>query len=332
VRIAPREPNPHDSLGEAHLKMGDAEKAVAAYSRALAVDPTFPSSLNLRAWSLAVLGRYDVALDGPIPSPGFSAMILSRVGRYREAAQQLADSQKQSIARGDASNAGRSKLVSALLAIERGDHGRALGEIQAAAKLFAGEPVDARQFLSVMQHLLSGLAHIEAGRLADAVSQFEAQGRVYKGANEVERSWRRMLEAEIALARGDLQRAASSFSASEPPRRIFELNNTGMSMGFNDLPSRDGLARVAIARGDLDGAIKIYRELLRYGSHSKWVAPYEPRYVLQIARLLEKNGDRKAALGEYQRFLSLWKGADADLPEPAEARRAVARIGGAFQR
>ena len=97
-------------------------------------------------------------------------------------------------------------------------------------------------------------------------------------------------------------------------------------MLFNDLPSRDGLARVAIARGDLDGAITIYRSLLRYGPHSKWVAPYEPLYVLQIARLLEKKGDRKAALDEYQRFLNLWKNADADLPELAEAKRAVARL------
>ena len=97
-------------------------------------------------------------------------------------------------------------------------------------------------------------------------------------------------------------------------------------MLFNDLPSRDGLARVAIARGDLDDAIKMYRDLLRYGPHSKWVAPYEPLYVLQIARLLEKKGDRKAALDEYQRFLDLWKNADADLRELTEAKRAVARL------
>ena len=135
-----------------------------------------------------------------------------------------------------------------------------------------------------------------------------------------------MLEAEIALARGDLQQAASAFSASEPTRRMFDANFTGTSVLFNDLPSRDGLARVAIARGDLDGAIKIYRDLLRYGPHSKWVAAYEPLYVLQIARLLEKKGDRKAALDEYQRFLTLWKNADADLPELAEAKRAVARL------
>jgi hypothetical protein len=52
----------------------------------------------------------------------------------------------------------------------------------------------------------------------------------------------------------------------------------------------------------------------------------EPRYILEIARLLEKTGDKNAAVMEYGRFLDLWKHADPDLPELAEARRAVARL------
>lgn len=52
---------------------------------------------------------------------------------------------------------------------------------------------------------------------------------------------------------------------------------------------------------------------------------YEPRYVLQLARLHDAAGERQAARDEYKRFLALWKGADADLPELAEARRALER-------
>ena len=66
--------------------------------------------------------------------------------------------------------------------------------------------------------------------------------------------------------------------------------------------------------------------LLTYGPESKWVAPVEPRYVLEVARLEEKSGNRQAALADYQRFLNLWKDADRDLPELVEARRAVARL------
>jgi hypothetical protein len=63
------------------------------------------------------------------------------------------------------------------------------------------------------------------------------------------------------------------------------------------------------------------------GPDQKWPALFNPRYVLEMGRLLERSGDRNAALVEYQRFLELWKNADADLPELAEARRAMARFG-----
>ena len=85
------------------------------------------------------------------------------------------------------------------------------------------------------------------------------------------------------------------------------------------------MARVAKARSDLRGAIEIYRDLLTYGADKKWMAPYEPRYVLEIARLLDKMGDKATARQEYQRFLDSWKHADPDLPELAEARHALAR-------
>ena len=62
---------------------------------------------------------------------------------------------------------------------------------------------------------------------------------------------------------------------------------------------------------------------MTYGPEQKWVAAFEPRYVLEIARLLHQAGNNGAARQEYQRFLDLWKGADPELPELAEARRAI---------
>jgi hypothetical protein len=51
----------------------------------------------------------------------------------------------------------------------------------------------------------------------------------------------------------------------------------------------------------------------------------EPRYVLEVARLLDQMGDEAAAREEYQRFLELWKDADAGLPELQEARQYVTK-------
>ena len=142
ARIAPREPNPHDSLGEAYLKAGDAAKAVEAYSRALAVDATFAPSLNLRAWSLASLGRYDAALAEHVDKAHLRAVMLSRIGRYRDAADVLAGGESELTAQGDATNAGGVRLTAALLALERGDHARALRDIAAADTVFEGRASD----------------------------------------------------------------------------------------------------------------------------------------------------------------------------------------------
>ena len=75
-------------------------------------------------------------------------------------------------------------------------------------------------------------------------------------------------------------------------------------------------------RGDLAGAIDAYRRLLGPATQHNFAAMLEPRHVLELARLLEQAGDRTAARQEFQRFLDLWKNADAGLPELAEARRA----------
>ena len=55
----------------------------------------------------------------------------------------------------------------------------------------------------------------------------------------------------------------------------------------------------------------------------------EPRHMLELARLLERAGYRNDARQEFQRFLDLWKNADGGLPEFAEARLAMQRLGDA---
>jgi hypothetical protein len=50
---------------------------------------------------------------------------------------------------------------------------------------------------------------------------------------------------------------------------------------------------------------------------------FEPRYVLEIARLLDQTGDKAGSKREYERFLDLWKNADAGLPEVTEARKRI---------
>jgi eukaryotic-like serine/threonine-protein kinase len=333
ARLAPREPNPYDSLGEAYLVMGDLDRAVESYTRALTIDPTFAGSHIGRAWSLASLGRYDDAIAQGSPRSllanwsSVRALVLSRVGRYREADQAIEAGRRQAELSESAGDWGNVLLVSSLLAIERGEYGRALRDCRSAERMFASLPEKRKRVGLMLVHLMSGIVEVRTGRMDQARLHLEMQGRLFNSAVAPENWWHNALEGEIALAAGDLEKAASAFSAGQPSKKMwFSTRYANLSILANNLISRDGLARVARARGDPSRAIQIYRQLLSYGPDQKWVSVFEPRYVLEIARLLDRSGNTQAAMKDYERFLGLWKGADSGLPELPEARRAVERL------
>lgn len=326
ARIAPREPNPYDSLGEVHLVMGFPDKASEYYSRALTIDPTFASG-NGRAWAYAMLGRYDEALAQDISLQWVGALLLSRVGRYREADQLIAESRREAEEHENFAKQGALHIQAGFVAVERRDYRRALQEARAAVRLFQRLPSEQRRVYLVVADLLAGLAELGNRNIDSARAHAASLKRSYDASVVAQKWWRAVLEGEIDLALSDHQNAATTFAAGEPPQKMwFLFHAVPFNVFANSLLSRDWAARVQKARGDLDGATQTYRHLLTVGPDQKWTTPLEPRYVLELARLLEQKGDRKAALAEYQRFLELWKGADADLPEAAEARRALARL------
>jgi tetratricopeptide (TPR) repeat protein len=94
-----------------------------------------------------------------------------------------------------------------------------------------------------------------------------------------------------------------------------------ITMFAQSLILRDGIARASAAQGKLDDAIATYRRLLVVDRSSKWSAFFEPRYVLALARLLDRAGRRDEAKAEYLRFLGYWKDADPGQPELVEAIR-----------
>ena len=324
VALAPREPNPYDSLADGYLLAGDAARAVESYSRALTIDPTFHASRNGRAWSLAALGRYDEAIAEKPTIPSVRAFILARAGRYNDAAKTIALGIQESVRNEDVPEQVWMLFASSTLAIELKDYQRALRRYPVGPGMLAGMPEEPRRAAVRLANLLSGVAQLGAGRADIARTYLDAERRLGEPAGEIDRWWSKALEGEIALADGDFQNASAAFAAGKPTGRMwFALQQRTVTLLANDLMLRDGPARVAQARGDLAGAIQIYRRLLVYDRDQKWVATFQPRYVFEIARLLEQRGEIQQARVEYERFLGLWKTADPDLPELAEAKRAV---------
>jgi DNA-binding winged helix-turn-helix (wHTH) protein/tetratricopeptide (TPR) repeat protein/TolB-like protein len=327
--INPTEPNPYDSLGETYLIAGLPERAIEEYGRALEIDPTFCFSNTGRAWAHASLGRYDRALvelesvaphqtlKGPGSLSLFKAFLLTRTGRYQEAEAEI--KRALEIVSDDEAWAARLHLFSALIATERNDPDAAVNEVETAL-LLLGE--DKRHFI-VSAHLLGGVARARMGELDAAHDHLNSLKNIVEPEHHSENWWQHLLEGEIALASGDAATAASAFSAGEPEIRSYFNNGNPFGSVFANLSLRDGPARARRVAGDFVGAADFYRHLIRPDISQKWTAVLEPRHVLELARLFEKSGEKEAAREQYRYFLELWKNADEDLPELAEARRLV---------
>ena len=336
AKLEPNEPNPYDSQAEVYLIMSQPEQALDRYARVLTIDPSFTNAHVGRAWSFGMLGRFDEALDelvkaqkilaadnSPTADPDLlSALLLARAGRYREAEALIQKGLAAAEQFKDLFSLMAFEFLRGLLAIERNELTAALA---ASARL---ETTTARlqggqlRNLGSWKSLISGVAQARAARIANANRSLDE----HKSRTDTQRPWEnwslRTLEGEIALASGDLPAAERAFLAAGPPLKMwFNMGSPSTSLVRNNYPFRDGAARVLLARGNVDGAIDAYRRLLTADMTQKWTAILEPRLVLELARALERKGDRAAARQEYQRFLELWKRADAGLPESTEARQ-----------
>jgi tetratricopeptide (TPR) repeat protein len=337
AQFAPREPNPYDALGDAYLMMGRPEEAIGHYTDAVEVDRTWGA--DGRAWAYAVLGRYDdalvewVAFEELVADDDYRRILIEmlkglylvRAGRYREAEMAVREVHQLS---GDPRvrwAEPRAWVVSSIIALERGRLSEAVHGAGLALELgFRDGTLEHRWRL--FAHLVAGIGEARSGRLAAAEDHVDA---VAAGADphDVFHTWTyRSLEGEIALASGDLDRAEAAFAAGLPDGKMTFGFRFPSVFFIHNSPSRDWRARICRARGDAAGAIAEYRRLLTPSAEQKFVGVLEPRYVLELARLLDQEGALEAAREEYQRFLELWKNADPDLPELAEARTRLARL------
>jgi len=149
----------------------------------------------------------------------------------------------------------------------------------------------------------------------------------------------RLVEGDIAdvalldalFEREPYAEAEQAFLAAEPTLKAFYSVAFALpTLIGNNHVLRDGVARAKVATGDVDGAIRIYRDLITVGISSKYNAFLDPRYVLRLAELLDEAGELDEAREQYLRFADLWRDADSRFqPMVERARDRAARSGDA---
>lgn len=336
VDLNPDEANSHDSLAEGLLSAGRPADAIEHYTRALQINPAFIYSYVGRSWGYAMLGDYDQALndleiylDSPDgaetllwPDSGLyqKAFMLSRLGRYREAGALIT---RASSGLESAQRKAMLHLFAAWWALEKHDYPTVLVETERFRKARAALEGLARVETEMVSALIAGVSQSRLGRPDAARALLEQSS--FDVRKPAQRWWRQAFEGEIALAAGDPSSAGEAFSKRNQDLKTLWRNAELRGAAVNNLPFRDGLARVLKAQGKLNEAIETYRRLNIADPASKWTAVVEPRYILELARLLDEVGDAEAAKIEYRRFLQFWKDADPELPELSEARRYLSK-------
>ncbi len=133
------------------------------------------------------------------------------------------------------------------------------------------------------------------------------------------------LQALVALRRGDTS-AAEKFAQSFPTADSLKRAALGMT-GMRTIARASVLAEL----GDLRRATQLYESIdpKRFGQtgipETSW--PMYVRSYLARGHLFEQLGERERAVAAYERFLTLWKDAEAPLqPQLREAREALARL------
>jgi tetratricopeptide (TPR) repeat protein/predicted Ser/Thr protein kinase len=344
VELYPEEPNAYDSLAEMYVLSGQPETAFEKYGDALEVDPGWASGYYGRAVTAAMLGRYEDALEevekfreawtasnaGPLSLASFvKAMLLSKLGRYDEALQIVRAERRIAVDIDIPLYQKSIEMAGVHIALESEDASTARAFIENV--LDGVEAVDvpaARRDIETSARSLRGVIATRSGDMEQARGVLVELRRATRGDSEVVFG-ADLLAAELALAGGDLRIAEQMFRAAEPPLKAFYSASTGPpTLLANNHVFRDGIARVRVAEGNLDAAIRIYRSLITVDIGSKYNAFLDPRYVLRLAELLDAAGRTDEARAQYLRFAELWEGADERFqPTVTRARERAAEIG-----
>lgn len=322
------------------------QETIAVSRRALAVDPDYGDLYNVLGICYLGLGRYDeaiaahrhyVQLAPAEPNPHDSlGMSFQQSGRYESAAAEYntalsldPEFEPAIIHLGD-------------VYFQQGRYHDALRQYQRYIQVTGSDTARAVGYRSLAQVYWRQGDFNRAGEAARNEARY-AKGTVWS-------------ELQLALGRGEAARAAqlkvrflkyfqdvpNPGRGSRDERRSYDYYLGSLALydkqpgpaiahfqaALRHLPPTSGqdlyedcLANAYLELGRLEEAIAEYERVLRLN-------PNYPVAQYHLAQAYRRKGESGPARAAYERFLQIWKGADADIVEVVDAKKEVGALAG----
>jgi serine/threonine protein kinase/Tfp pilus assembly protein PilF len=337
--LSPGDANPYDSMANLYFRKGRIDDAIANLKEALRVKPDFLESIIGLHYISAIRQDYEEArrwLDHLImvaKSPGaaldgylLKGFYWAWLGSLEKASGDLAKTAEIADRIGNEEMKAYVSAIKAWTYYDREQLGLSRDNFQNVEAFLAKKYPDIKPVKSRIS-LYNGLMDLKLGRVDSAKLKLEYM-RTFLTGPEIEKSYYfNYLSGEILLAEGKAKEAIFLLE-KVPPRILPSIAYSQNLIDYNCPFLKDVLARAYEKNGEIDKAVTEYERLIAFYPKSREPFLIHPKYHYLLGKLYEQKGLKAKAAERYQRFLDLWKYADADRPELEDARKRLAGLKG----
>ncbi len=310
LRVAPYDVRTHVELATAYKQLGRFQKAIGAYTQAFQIDPQYLTAGDVsREYGMALIQNgetqkaedvFNSLLKNPkTRESGLRSLALLDLyrGKYATARPLFEEALRYDEGlKSEPLSVVRVKLQLAILSEGEGDTGMERRQLDSAMVNF--KAISPKVILGAW----IGSEYARAGLLRQAEQIESATAPIVDKKNQEQLAYEHFLQGEIAVARGDNNKAIQLLSLSDQEK------STPYSM--------EGLARAYQQSGNIAQAVSQYEKFLAspfYGllwePQQRWVAAH---YTLADDYLAM--GNPAKAREALNPLLALWKDADQGLP------------------
>ena len=334
----PADANPYDSMGEMFYFMGRLDDAIAKFKEALDIRPDFGSAIGI-SYVYALKEEYDDAINwinkvppqGQNEVPRFQVPFCRAVyeywtGRTSHCSRSTATTAEVARAARNPAWEAFALWIDARILGDQGHFERARKTLADWDTLF--KQVYSPDYIHAFCGLAQARLYLKEGQTKPAEAAVTVALSTLPKLSSFLKTWLGFFEfqvyGELLLAQGRTDEAIRHLTSQvEMPSQ--EISGGYVHVVTLTLP-RDVLAKAYVQKGDIDAAIKEYERITRFDPASRERRLVDPLHRYELAKLYEKKGLKEKAIAQYEKFLLLWKNADAEHHEPKDARARLAKL------